>query len=129
MRTVLEHQIIIVRCFDNLIQSKYVLVDQLSVYLYLCLQHLKVGTSEFFKLNHFYGVPFVNTLDLYAFIDDAGEAFAQFVLSVVLVYSHFDLALLESMQLLQSFLLSIVARRCGLILEIGRGNSSTVIAH
>lgn len=94
--TVFKDEVVEVGSLDDLMQSKDVLVNKLSVDLYFCLEHFEIGPAELLEFYHFDGKAFVDFFYLYAFVDLAAIALPQHVLGGIFVDAYFHLRLFQS---------------------------------
>ena len=129
VRTVLENQVIKIRRLDDFMQPQHVLMDQSAVDLNFRLQHLQARPSELLQLDHLYRIAMVDPLYLHSFVHPTTVTLAQLILGRVLINANPDLCFLERVQLLQAFLLGVVARGGGLEFIVVAGDLSTVVAH
>lgn len=103
-------------------------MDQIAVDLYFSLQHLQVGASELLEFDDLDSVALVQLFDFHALVDLAGVSLAEFVLGGVLVDAHFDLGVLEGVELLQPLLLREVPGQ-RLELVVGTLHLLTEVSH
>ena len=100
VRAILKDEVIKIGCFDDLIQSEYVLMDQISVNLDFSFQHFQIGPSKFFQFYHFYGVSFMYLLNLDSLVNLAAVSLSKLILCRIFIYSNFDFSIFERVKLL-----------------------------
>ena len=109
MRTVFQDDIIKIGCLDNLVQSDNILMHQVFMNLNLGLQHLQIGSSKFFQFYHLYCVSLMCPLNFNSLVYLARISLSQIIISGIFINADFDLMILQSIEFLHSFFLSIIS--------------------
>jgi hypothetical protein len=91
MGTILEHEIVVVRCFYDLKQLNNMLVLQRFVNGYLRLQHLNVRPAKLLQVYHLYRISLVRTKNLHTFENATAVPLTEFFIAIVLILPNSNL--------------------------------------
>ena len=118
MRTVFQDDIIKICSFDNLVQSHYIFMHQIFMNLDLSLQHLQIRSSKFFQLYHLDRISLMSSLNFHSLIYLTRVSLSQIIISGIFIDPDLDLMILQSIQLLHPFFLSIISWQRLKLIEI-----------
>lgn len=115
MRTVLHHQIVMMRGFDNFNQFYNIFMFKSRMYFHFGLKQLQVGSSKLVQVYNFYSISFVRRIDFNPFVDHATVSLAQLVSGVIFIFADSYLALFESSVI---FIASVAAEKVIILLVL-----------